>query len=104
MLDLIISPDARQDQIEILDYLAQEAGVDIAEKVFQAMEKAFGDLLVMPGLGVSPLFGAQFPNLRMWPVPKYRKYLIFYRATEINLEIVRILHGARDIERILGDR
>jgi plasmid stabilization system protein ParE len=31
----------------------------------------------------------------------FRDYLIFYRELPDRVEIVRVLHGARDIERIL---
>ncbi|MCC5640386.1 type II toxin-antitoxin system RelE/ParE family toxin [Nostoc sp. CHAB 5844] len=36
-------------------------------------------------------------SLRCFPVDSY---LIFYRSIEQGIEIVRILHGAQDIERI----
>jgi toxin ParE1/3/4 len=35
-------------------------------------------------------------DLRSWPVPGFRKYIVFYRVTEEEITIVRILHGARD--------
>jgi toxin ParE1/3/4 len=35
------------------------------------------------------------PGLRSFPVTKY---LIFYYCTEDIIEIVRVIHGARDIE------
>lgn len=38
------------------------------------------------------------PGLRSFPVGKY---LIFYRLIDGGLEIVRVLHGARDIENLL---
>jgi len=31
----------------------------------------------------------------------YRNYLIFYRIADSRVEIVRVLHGAQDYERIL---
>jgi toxin ParE1/3/4 len=38
------------------------------------------------------------PGLRSFPVGKY---LIFYRLIDEGLEIVRVLHGARNIENLL---
>jgi toxin ParE1/3/4 len=32
---------------------------------------------------------------------RHRRYLIFYVAGEAGVEIIRILHGARDYERVL---
>jgi len=40
-------------------------------------------------------------ELRMWLSPAFRNYLIFYRELADGVEIVRVLHGARDIKRIL---
>jgi toxin ParE1/3/4 len=37
------------------------------------------------------------PGLRCFPVDRY---LIFYRVREDNIEIARVLHGARDLDAI----
>ena len=39
-------------------------------------------------------------DVRFWPV---FKYLVIYRPETAPLEIVRVLHGRRDVERILGN-
>ena len=55
----------------------------------------------MPGMGVSREYGnPRLKGMRMWPVPGFKNYLIFYRATETELEVLRVLHGARDIESL----
>ena len=52
-----------------------------------------------PGLGhVREDLAAIDPALRFWPV---YSYLIVYRAETAPLEVVRVLHGARDVRRIL---
>ena len=33
----------------------------------------------------------------------YRQYLIFYRVHPDRIEIVRVLHGRRDVDRILSE-
>lgn len=49
-----------------------------------------------------------------WPIlPRYeqaafrrkthRRYLIFYRVQPDHVQIVRVLHGARDLDRLLTD-
>ncbi|MGD9507630.1 MAG: type II toxin-antitoxin system RelE/ParE family toxin [Geminicoccaceae bacterium] len=40
---------------------------------------------------------AALGNLRVLPVPGYTDYLIFSRYDGSTLEIVRVIHGARDI-------
>jgi toxin ParE1/3/4 len=41
-------------------------------------------------------------EMRMWPVPKFSKYLIFYRVFGSDLEILRVLHGAQDLQAIFA--
>ena len=46
----------------------------------------------------------ELADIRVCPVSRYGKYLVFYRPIEGGIEVLRILHGARDITRILrGD-
>lgn len=40
------------------------------------------------------------PNLRSFPVGNY---LIFYRPINQGIEVLRVLHGARDIPSIFED-
>jgi plasmid stabilization system protein ParE len=44
--------------------------------------------------------------LRFLPLRKFEKYLLFYRVLkdEEPVEIVRIVHGARDMPRLFGDK
>lgn len=39
--------------------------------------------------------------MRLSPLPGFHNYLIFYRETEETVEILRVVHGARDYERIM---
>ena len=44
-------------------------------------------------------------GLRVWSIRKFENYLIFYRPVPDGIEVVRVLHGSRDIDTILeGDR
>lgn len=56
----------------------------------------------MSGWLYSSAFGRQ-AGLRRWPIPGFRNYLIFYRPMENGVEIVRVLHGARDIAAALEE-
>ena len=46
---------------------------------------------------------ARLAGLRSWPVPGFPKHLIFYRVDEDLVEVVRVLHGARDLAIVLED-
>jgi toxin ParE1/3/4 len=39
-------------------------------------------------------------GLRSWRIKDFASYLVFSIPTEAGIEVVRVLHGARDIERI----
>jgi toxin ParE1/3/4 len=40
-------------------------------------------------------------GLRFWRLPGFGNHLIFYLTNEQCIEIVRVLHGARNIDAIL---
>lgn len=105
MSEAIKTPRARQYLIELATYLyCVDPVSDASERLLTASENAFSRLAEMPGLGVaySFAFGSQV-GLRRWPVPGFRNYLVFYRPTGTGVEIVRVLHGARDIDAALTE-
>jgi toxin ParE1/3/4 len=57
----------------------------------------------MPALGSRyESHAPELTGVRFFPVTRYRNYLVFYRPTATGIEVLRVLHGAQDIERILG--
>jgi len=97
-----VLPKAREDLEEIAAYIGAD-NLDAALRVIDAIEVAFGKLAVNPELGVElkELSKSSLQNLRMWVVPRFRNYLIFYRPTANGVEVVRVLHGARDLRNLL---
>jgi toxin ParE1/3/4 len=94
---------ARQDLVDIFRYYAREAGLRVAERFFAQVETTFTRLASMPGMGTP--YDHDHPalaELRYFPVSRFRKYLVFYRRVADGIEIVRVLHGARDIPNILA--
>ena len=93
---------AEQDIDEETVYLAREASVEVGIRFFDAVQESFQSLLGMPGMGkIKPVNNLRLPELRQWPVNGFEKYLIFYHPKSEGIEIIRVLHGARDIDRIL---
>ncbi len=66
-----------------------------AHSLLSDFDDVAAGLLEFPALGVSREDLA--PGLRSFPV---KSYLIFYRPVEDGIEIVRVLHGRRDVEQI----
>lgn len=94
MLQLRISPRASNDLLEIWSYIADDSETNadgFIDKIYETMES----LARQPGLGRHREELA--PAIQSFPVGRY---IIFYRVVTSAIEIVRVLHGARDIENI----
>ena len=96
---------AQRDLIAIYRRYAREAGLRIADRFLIAAEEAFRLLASMPGMGTR--YGYDHPalaELRVSPLSSpFKVYLVFYHPVVDGIEIVRVLHGARDIHRILAE-
>jgi toxin ParE1/3/4 len=85
------TPQARLDLIEAGLYIA-EGNPEAADRFHDALNKTLQRLLQHPQLGrARPELGRE---LRSFP---HRQYVIYYRPTDRGVEVVRVLHGARDI-------
>ena len=106
MAELIVAPSARADLRAPWDFYADEAGdPDLADRFVARAEATFKKLARTPGLGRPRFFhSAMAKNLRSWKVADFPKHLIFYRLLrhEQVVEVVRVLHGARDLDALFG--
>ena len=89
-----LTPEAQSDLIKIWSYIAQynqEAANNIIDKIYQKSQT----------LAESPYIGTArpelAPDLRSFVV---EKYVLFYQPISDGVRIVRVLHGARDIEQL----
>jgi len=56
----------------------------------------------MPEIGTPRLFkNLMLAGLRCWPVKGFEDLLVFYLVHPDALRIVRVLHGKRDLKKIL---
>jgi toxin ParE1/3/4 len=94
---------ARRDVLDIFMSI-DASNPQAAERFLLAFERTLGQLASRPGIGVR--FESEDPrlaDLRICTVTRFKSYLVFYRMTEDQIEVIRVLHGARgDIERLLG--
>lgn len=71
------------------------------EAFLHAAYDTFEFLAAHPALGrPRPEFG--HAGLRSWRVSGFHRFLIFYRPRPGKVQIWRVLHGSRDLSRILG--
>jgi len=76
-----------------------------ALRFLDAAEATIRQLAASPGIGTR--FDPDQPSLaelRFFPINGFKNDLVFYRLIPDGIEIVRVLHGARDIGRILAEQ
>lgn len=80
-------------------YVLEQSGPERARHVANHLQQVFREL------ADSPALGHRRPDLTSFPVLFHSvwSYLIVYTPRTSPLEIVRVLHGARDVEAILGE-
>lgn len=97
MTSYFLTPQAAEDLDEIHDFIASDAP-SAALRVINSFEEKFVMLAQSPEIGRKREELAQL--LRSFPVGNY---VIFYRPTRHGIEVIRVLHGARDIETLFED-
>ena len=104
-LHVQIRPRAIQDIDDLAEYFGLQASTAVAQRFLRAVDDTIARLGDMPGIGAS--WESDDPALvgvQVWPVRRFRKYLVFYRVHADVLEVLRVLHGSLDIERRLKNR
>ncbi len=100
---LIRHEQALNDLEEQASFIAQDS-LSAAMRFLAAAERAFTQILEMPGIGASTTYASpRLAGLRRWPIPGFPKHLVFYRYSDGSVKVMRVLHAARDIEAILRD-
>ena len=75
---------------------------DAADRFFTAAEQTFELLSQHPRIGRVRSFS--IPGVRSWAVSGFPNYLIFYLPTATEIQILAVLHGARDLPRVIEER
>ncbi len=98
--EVIKRETAQQDLEDHFVYIGKD-NLEAAERFLKSAEKTFNELVKMPEMGPSRNFkNPALGGIRSWRISGFENYLIFYRPIESGIEIIRVLHGARDIERL----
>jgi toxin ParE1/3/4 len=88
------SPTARRDLRQILDYITQDKPIAAAEWVAKIEERCW-QLAQFPYTGTA--CPDLLPNLRCASVGAY---VIFFLPQNDGIKVVRVVHGARDVNRL----
>ena len=95
---------AEQDLVEAAVYIADDNPA-AAARFMDAVDETVRATLKMPGAGRPREFNnPALAGMRSRLVKDFENYLVFYRSTDVGIEVLRVLHGARDILAIFqGD-
>lgn len=99
---VITRPSAVAALAAYAEFISRDS-VDAALRFFESADATFASLAEAPGMGREhPCDAPRLSGLRVWHVAGFPKHLIFYVPIPGGVEIVNVIHGARDIETALG--
>jgi toxin ParE1/3/4 len=104
-LRYVVRPQADRDIDNIADGLAENASLDTALQFLAELYETFGLLADQKHLGwPCKVRHPQLVNARTFRVSsRFEKYLVFYQPYDERIEILRVVHGARDITALLEE-
>lgn len=83
-------------------YYAEHAGAALAERFYAAVKATCRDLVDNPGHGRRfESANAALVGVRTWLVHGF-PFVVYYREVDGGIEIIHVLHGARDRNRLIG--
>ena len=96
-----LTPLAKADIFEIWSYIADDSNSEeTANRVEQAIYDAGAFVAEGPMRGHSRS-DLTSRSLRFWTLTRYPNYTVVYRPETSPLQVVAVLHGKRNIRRIL---
>lgn len=95
----VLTTRATLDIDEILEHVIENDGRRRAGYVADRLHESFLKLSAYPRIGQLRTDLADVP-LRIWVV---LSFLVIYQPDSQPLQILRVIHGSRDIERLMAD-
>ena len=96
MATVDFAQSARTDLLEIWLFIAEE-NLNAADRVLETIEQEATVLATQPLMGRARPDLAQ--DIRTWPTST--SYTLFYVAKPDDITVIRVLHHARDVQRVL---
>ena len=82
-------------------YLVEKDAPRTAVRFREAVVESLKRLQALPRIG--SVVRCSIPGLRCWPVKGFEAIRIYYLESPRSLRVVRILHGSRNVRRILKE-
>ena len=99
MRRVVVLPAADHDLDEQALYYLERAAPKTATRWYDQAAATFEFLARQPEIRAETPRQA-LRGIRSWPVSGFERHDVFYRPIEEGIEVVRVLHGARDLENI----
>lgn len=97
MATILVTPLAQEDLGDIWDYAA-ELGTERADRLLDLIYEKCQRLAEYPEMGRTR--HELLVNLRSFTV---KNYIIFYQPITNGIEVLRVLHGVLDIDRVFDE-
>jgi toxin ParE1/3/4 len=98
---IAFSEAAVEDVLEQSDWYEHQADATLSKRWERAVTTTLLRILDNPRSGAPCKFKSEeLRDLRRVPVKKFEKHLIFYRFARNELLVLRVVHGARDLESL----
>jgi toxin ParE1/3/4 len=96
-----LSEAASADIVEQADWYEEKSDWKLAQRWSDAVTSAVLRIMRNPRSGTACRFGpAELRNIRRMSISGFPKHLLFYRVGDREVLILRVLHGARDLESL----
>ena len=101
-MKFVIRPEAKDDILRQFRYYLLQDAFEAATRFLDAVDESIEAICKMPHMGApKPLKNTALAGLRFLAVNGFEDILIFYQVQPEAVRVVRVLHGRRDIARIL---
>jgi len=99
---LVLSDAAVADILEQADWYVAQSGQALAKRWEKAVAAAIRRVLNRPRSGTPCRFQSpELRGVRRTTISGFPKHLLFYKVEKGEILILRVVHGARDLEHLL---
>ena len=100
-MKLIVKSPVWDDLREIALRISED-NPKATDRFFTATKAAFELLQSHPRLGRLRSFSLL--GVRSWLIPDFKNYIVFYLPTATEVQILAVVHGARDVSTVMEQR
>lgn len=104
-LTLRVFPEAEADLRKQHNWYLEEVNESVAEAFIAAFRLRAAELVRNPRMGRQRRFRpSKLQDLRSVILShRFEQFVVFYRVTDTTVDVVKVIHGARDQSKLLGD-